>query len=219
MIFPFDRLSGRVLFGRFSLVLAVAAVVGAAALSGCVPLLVGGAAVGGTMVAIDRRTSGAQIEDQAIEMKSASRINELRLENIRISVTSYNRMALITGEVAREADRQAVEAVVRRVEGVRAVVNDLAVMAPIGVAERTKDSVLSGKVKAAFVDTRDVQAQAAKVVTERGIVYLMGRVTEREAARYADVARTVPGAQKVVRVFEIITEDELAEAASRPPSK
>jgi osmotically-inducible protein OsmY len=177
-------------------------------LSGCAALLIGGAMVGGTMMAIDRRTSGTQVEDQAIELKSLSRLRELAPGHV--NVTSYNRLALITGEVTSEAEKVAVEQVVSRVENVRSVVNDLVVMEPSSVGTRTNDSILSGKVKASFVDSKDLQAQAAKVVTERGIVYLMGRVTEREAARFADVARSVNGVQKVVRVFEVISEAELA---------
>lgn len=182
----------------------------AGALSGCAPLLIGGAMVGGTMMAIDRRTSGTQIEDQSIEFKSMSRVRELAL-TARVNVTSYNRVVLISGEVAREADKVAIEQLVSRVDQVRSVVNELAVMEPASVGTRTQDGILSGKVKASFVDAKDLQAQAAKVITERGIVYLMGRVTEREAARFADVARSVNGVAKVVRVFEIVSEAELAQ--------
>ena len=187
--------------------LAAAAALGT--LAGCAPLLVGGAMLGGTMMYVDRRTSGTQVEDQAIELKAASRVRELALP-ANVNVTSYNRLVLITGEVPREADKVAVEQVVTKVEAVRSVVNDLAIGEPSGVGSRASDSVISGKVKASFVDAKDLQAQAAKVVTERGVVYLMGRVTEREAARFADVARSVDGVRKVVRVFEILTEAELA---------
>ena len=187
--------------------LATAAALGA--LAGCAPLLVGGAMLGGTMMYVDRRTSGTQVEDQAIELKAASRVRELALP-ANVNVTSYNRLVLITGEVPREADKVAVEQVVTKVEAVRSVVNDLAIGEPSGVGSRASDSVISGKVKASFVDAKDLQAQAAKVVTERGVVYLMGRVTEREATRFADVARSVDGVKKVVRVFEILTEAELA---------
>ena len=193
---------------------AVATLLAGAALAGCAPLLVGGAMVGGTMMAIDRRTSGTQVEDQAIELKAMSRVRELGLP-AHVNVTSYNRMVLVTGEVPRESDKVAVEQLVSRVDQVKSVVNELAVMEPSGVASRTQDSIISGKVKASFVDAKDVQAPAAKVVTERGVVYLMGRVTEREAARFADVARSVDGVKKVVRVFEIVSEAELAQIQPR----
>lgn len=189
--------------------LLLVATLGAGMLTGCAPLLIGGAMVGGTMIALDRRTSGTQVEDQAIEIKAMARVRELALP-AHVNVTSYNRMTLITGEVPREADRAAVEQLVSRVDQVRSVVNELAVMEPSTVGSRTQDSILSGKVKAAFVDAQDLQAQAAKVVTERSVVYLLGRVTEREAKRFADVARSVDGVKKVVRVFEIVTEAELA---------
>ncbi|MCA0243868.1 MAG: BON domain-containing protein [Proteobacteria bacterium] len=187
--------------------LATAATLGA--LAGCAPLLVGGAMLGGTMMFVDRRTSGTQVEDQAIELKAAARVRELAL-SANVNITSYNRLVLITGEVPSEADKVAVEQVVSKVEAVRSVVNDLAIGEASGVGSRASDSVISGKVKASFVDAKDLQAQAAKVVTERGVVYLMGRVTEREATRFADVARSVDGVKKVVRVFEILTEAELA---------
>lgn len=197
---------------RFPLRLAAATLAAAAALTalpGCAPLLIGGAMVGGTMMVLDRRSTGAQVDDQAIELKAAARIRELALP-AHINVTSYNRVALITGEVTREADRATVEQVVSRIDGVRSVVNELAAMDTSTVGSRTADGVISSKVKASFIDAKDLQAQAAKVVTERGVVYLLGRVTEREATRFADVARTVEGVRKVVRVFEIITEAELA---------
>ena len=197
---------------RFPLRLAAATLAAAAALTalpGCAPLLIGGAMVGGTMMVLDRRSTGAQVDDQAIELKAAARIRELALP-AHINVTSYNRVALITGEVTREADKATVEQVVSRIDGVRSVVNELAAMDTSTVGSRTADGVISSKVKASFIDAKDLQAQAAKVITERGVVYLMGRVTEREASRFADVARTVEGVRKVVRVFEVITEAELA---------
>lgn len=197
---------------RFPLRLAAATLAAAAALTtlpGCAPLLIGGAMVGGTMVALDRRTTGTQVEDQSIEIKAAARVRELATGG-RVNVTSYNRIVLISGEVPREADKAAVERAIGGVENVRSVVNELAVMENIGVGQRTNDGVLSSRVKAAFVDAKDLHAQAAKVVAERGIVYLLGRVTEREANRFAEVARGVNGVAKVVRVFETITEAELA---------
>ncbi len=195
--------------GARTLALALAGASAAVALQGCAPLLIGGAMLGGTMMAIDRRTSGTQVEDQAIELKSLARVRELGIGG-HVNVTSYNRLALITGEVSRDADRQAVEQVVSRIENVRAVVNELAVMDTSSAGARANDGILSGKVKASFVDAKDLQAPAAKVVTERGIVYLMGRVTEREANRFADVARSVNGVQKVIKVFDLLTEAELA---------
>jgi len=189
-----------------SLAVALAAV---ATLNGCAALFVGGAVVGGGLVALDRRTSGAQLEDQAIELKGSARVRELATLG-HINISSYNRMALVTGEVPTEDDRSRVEESLSRMDNVRSIVNELAVAPNSSIGTRSSDTILSGKVKATFVDAKDLQANALKVVTERGIVYLMGRVTEREASRAADVAASVPGVQKVIRVFEVISEDELA---------
>jgi len=179
------------------------------ALPGCAPLLLGGAVVGGVMVAADRRTAGAQLEDQGIELKAANRIKEMATL-AHVNVTSYNRMVLLTGEVPGEAERGAIEQAVAKVENVRTIVNELAVAGSSSMTSRSNDVLLSTKVKASLVDAKDVPASAFKVVTERATVYLMGRVSEREAARAAQLASTVPGVQKVVRVFEIVSEDELA---------
>ena len=188
----------------------LAAAMAAVTLSGCAALLVGGAAVGTALMVSDRRTSGVQIEDQAIELKAANRIRETVGDRGHISATSYNRMVLLTGEVASDADRAAIEQTVARIENVRSIVNELAVMGSSSMTSRSNDTVLTSKVKASFIDAKDIQANTIKVVTERGTVYLMGRVTEREATRAAELARGVSGVQKVVRVFEILTEAELA---------
>jgi len=184
-----------------------------AALSGCalplVPLVVGGGMVGGGLIATDRRTTGTQIEDESIELKAAARARELATLG-RISMTSYNRLVLITGEVPGAPEKAAIEKAVARVENVRGVVNELAVADNATIRSRSSDAVLIAKVKATFVDAKDLQANALKVVSDRGIVYLMGRVTEREASRAADLARAVSGVEKVVRVFDILSEDELA---------
>jgi osmotically-inducible protein OsmY len=188
---------------------ALAAVLAAAALGGCAALVVGGA-VGTAVVATDRRTAGIQLEDQNIELKSLSRIRETLGERGHVNLTSYNRQALLTGEVASEADRSAIEQSIARIENVRATVNELAVMGNTSMTARSNDVILTSKVKASFIDAKDLHAGALKVVTERGVVYLMGRVTEREATRAADLARGVSGVQKVVKVFDLLTEAELA---------
>jgi osmotically-inducible protein OsmY len=198
----------------------VGALVAATAFTACAPLILGGALVG-TSMAVDRRTSGTQVDDQSIELKGIKRVGEVLGDRGSVSVTSYNRVVLLTGAVPNEADKAAVEQAVSRIENVRSVVNEVAIGFPASFGNRSSDTLLTSKVKASMVDAKDVQANAFKVVTERGVVYLMGRVTEREAARATDIARGVSGVQKVVRVFEIITEAELAEvqmpAASAPP--
>ena len=192
-----------------------AALVAASLFTGCAPLLVGGAAVGGALMVVDRRTSGAQIEDQAIELKAMNRAREVVGDRGHVNVTSYNRQVLLTGEVDNDADRSAVEQTIAKIENVRSIVNELAVMGATSLAARSNDAILTGKVKATFVDAKDVEATAFKVLTERGTVYLMGRVTEREANRAAELARRVAGVQKVVRVFETISDAELAEIRSK----
>lgn len=188
------------------------------ALAGCAPLLLGGAMVGGMLVATDRRTTGTQIEDQSIELKASTQVKELATLG-HVNVTSYNRTVLLTGEVPGEADRSRIEQTVARIENVRKVVNELAVAGNSSMTSRSNDAALTTKVKATYVDAKDVFANAVKVVTERGNVYLMGRVTEREAERASMLAARVPGVQKVVRVFEILTEEELANVQRVPASK
>ncbi|MCX7693092.1 BON domain-containing protein [Tepidimonas taiwanensis] len=187
-------------------------------LSGCAPL-VAGAAVGGTvLVATDRRTTGAQVEDQAIELKAANRLREQLGERARISVTSFNRRVLLTGEVASEADRQTALRIVQGVDNVAGLVDELAVMGSPSLTARSADALVTARVKAAFVDAADLQANAFKVVTERGTVYLMGLVTKREADRASEIARAVPGVQRVVRVFEYLSEADLARLQPAKPT-
>jgi osmotically-inducible protein OsmY len=192
------------------------AVLTATALTACAPLLIGGAMVGTTLVVTDRRTSGTQLEDETIEIKARNRASEVLGDRGSVSATSYNRLVLLTGEVRSDADKANVEQAVARIDNVRSVVNELAVLGESSLTSRSSDAILSGKVKASFVDAKDLQANTLKVVTERGIVYLMGIVTEREANRAADIARGVSGVQKVVRVFEVISEAELANLQPRP---
>ena len=170
-------------------------------LSGCAPAMLGGM-VGGAMVASDRRTSGTQLEDEGIELRSASAVRENFGSNVHANITSYNRQVLMTGQVPTARERQQLEQLIGRVENVRSVVNELAVGPVSSVGERSSDVLISARVKAAMVDSEDVFASIYKVVTERGTVYLMGRVTQREANRATDIARSVGGVKRVVRVFE-----------------
>jgi osmotically-inducible protein OsmY len=187
----------------------------AGALSACAPIVVGGAVMG-SLVATDRRTSGAQLEDEGIELRAASRIRDNLGERGHINVNSYNRRVLLTGEVPSAQDKQLVEQIVTRVDNVQLVVNELAVLGNTSLTQRSADTLVTGRIKAAMVDSRDLFANAYKVVTERGTTYLMGRVTQREADRATEIARSTPGVQKVVRVFEIITEDELRSLLPKP---
>ncbi len=196
----------------------LAALVAATTLGACAPLLLGGAIVGSSLVATDRRTSGTQVDDQAIELKSIRKVNDTIGDRGSVSVTSYNRVVLLTGTVLAEADKAAVERAAAGIENVKSVVNEIAVGTAASFGNRSNDTLLTSKVKASFVDAKDVQVNAYKVITERGIVYLMGRVTEREAMRASDIARGVSGVQKVVRVFEVVSEAELADLQPKPAS-
>ena len=177
-------------------------------LSACAPIMLGGAVMG-TLVATDRRTSGAQLEDEGIELRGAGRIRESLGDRVHVNVTSFNRQVLLTGEVPNQQDRQLVEQIVSRVENVRAIVNELGVVGNSTLAQRSSDVFATGKVKAAMVDAKDIFASSFKVVTERGTTFLMGRVTQREARRATEITRSIGGVQRVVRVLEIISEEEL----------
>ena len=188
---------------------AALAVATLASLQGCIALIGAGAVAGG-MSLNDRRTGGAQLEDESIELKSGPRIREAIGDKGHINVTSYNRIALITGEVPDDASKAAVEKAVAGIEGVTNAVNEVAVGANSTLGTRSSDTVITTRVKSALIDAKDIQSGAIKVVTERGNVYLMGRVSEREATRAADIARAQPSVLKVVRVFEILSEEQLS---------
>jgi osmotically-inducible protein OsmY len=186
-------------------------------LSACVPLLVGGGAVTGVLVASDRRTSGMYLEDVRIEQKAASLVREVLNNGERVSVTSFNRLVLLTGEVRTAAEKAQVERIVAGVENVRTVINELEVVPFISsIGQRSKDAFITSKVKASILDAKDLQANTIKVVTEMNVVYLMGILTPREAKRAAEIARGVNDVRKVVRVFETITEEELASYRTSP---
>ncbi|MEQ1806433.1 MAG: BON domain-containing protein [Burkholderiaceae bacterium] len=208
-----------IILSRPRAALGLLALVGALALPGCAALLVGGAVVGGTMVATDRRTTATQLEDQLIEGKAATKVRETLGERGKVTSTSYNRLVLLTGDVVTDSDKAAVEQAVARVDNARSVVNELIVGGSASLSTRSNDALLSTKVKASIVDTKGLYANSIKVVTERGVVYLLGRVTEQEATQATSVARGVSGVNKVVRVFDILTDAELAEIQPRAATK
>jgi osmotically-inducible protein OsmY len=192
-----------------ALTLAVLLVTGVVA-GGCVPLVVGGAAIGGGMVVTDRRSSATQLEDQTLEIKAGNRIREVVGDRAHVSITSYNRAILLTGEIFKEEDRAAIEQAASKVDNVKSVsAEDLVVSWPSSTSDRSTDALLSAKVRASLLEANGFAANAFKVMTDRRVVYLFGRVTEQEAARAVDLARGVQGVQKVVRMVEIITPEEL----------
>ena len=187
----------------------------AISLQGCIGLAAGTAVVG-TMAATDRRTFGAQTEDKSIVLKGESRVANMVGSAGHVNINSFNRKVLLTGEVPDEATRIGVEREIADVSGVQSIVNDVIVAPPASYTSRSNDTLITGKVKASLVDAKDLSANNFKVVTERAIVYLMGRVTQREGTRAAEVARGVAGVQKVVKVFEYITEDEVRQMSNTP---
>lgn len=193
---------------RFTLVLLV---VGSTltTLTACFPLAVGGAVVGG-LVATDRRTTGTVVEDEGIELRSASRIRAAMGDRGHINVTSYNRQVLLTGEVPSAQDKQQVEQIVASVDNVRHIVNELAILGNSTLTQRSSDSLVTGRVRAGLIDASDLSANAFKITTERGTTYVMGRVTAREAKRATEVISGTTGVQRVVRILETISEEELA---------
>ena len=185
------------------------------ALTACLPLVMGGAVVTG-LVAIDRRTTGTVVEDEGIELRAASRIRENVGDRGHVNVTSYNRQVLLTGEVASAQDKQLVEQIVSGVDNVRYIVNEIAVLGNSNLTQRSSDSLVTGRVKAALVDAKDLSSSAFKITTERGTVYVMGRATTREAARATEVITATTGVQRVVRILETISDDELGRMSSTP---
>jgi len=202
---------------RFGLILALlGGCIGA--LTACFPLAVGGAVIGG-MVATDRRTTGTVVEDEGIELRSASRIREALGDQGHVNVTSYNRQVLLTGEVASAQDRQLVEQIVAGVDNVRNIVNEIAVLGSSTLTQRSSDLLISGRVRAALLDANDLFSNAFKITTERGTVFMMGRVTAREAKRATEIISSTTGVQKLVRILETLSEEDLARMQAPHPGR
>src|SRR5450830_131758 len=198
--------------------LAAAAVCGmlAIGLQGCFGVLAGGL-LAGTFAATDRRTLGAQTEDKSIVVKGEANIPDVVAAGSHVNVTSFNRKVLLTGEVPDEASKAAAEREIKSLPNVTGVFNELVVSGSSGFSARSGDALITSKVLASLVDAKDLYASAFKITTERGIVYMMGRVTEREGKRGADIAAGVSGVQKVVTLYEYISEEELKQYIKQPP--
>jgi len=191
----------------------------AATLQGCLPVMVGGTVMG-AMTATDRRSLGSQADDTAIVLKAEGRAMKITGDQGRVTVNSFNRHVLITGEVKDEKMKADVEQQIKTIDGVKQIENDLEIAPVSSLSLRSNDLVISSKVKAAIVDTKDLYLSAFKVHTDRGVVYLMGRVTQREGKLAAEVARNAASKiKKVVKLFEYITEDDLKELAPRPSAE
>lgn len=177
-------------------------------LAGCVPLVVGGAAMGAAAT-MDRRTLGAQTEDKSITVKAEVQVPKIVGSAGHVNIASFNRKVLLTGEVRDEAMKEAVEREVRGIENVVTVINELVIAGPSSYTSRSSDALITANVKGSLVEMKTISATSFKVVTERGTVYLMGRVTQREGDLAANIAKSVSGVQRVVKIFEYITEEEL----------
>jgi len=168
------------------------------------------------MAAVDRRSIGTQTDDKTIELKGEGRANKITGDKGRVAVTSYNRMVVLTGEVADEKMKADVEAQIATLVDPKKIENDLDIAPVSSISARSNDLLITSKVKAAIIDTKDLYLSAFKVHTDRGVVYLMGRVTQREAKLGAEVARNAANnIRKVVKLFEYISEDELLELKAK----
>jgi osmotically-inducible protein OsmY len=179
-------------------------------LQGCFPVVAAGIVTTALSVS-DRRTTGAQVEDQSIELKASSRLRERFGHRVSVSTVSFNRRVLIYGQAPDATTKQEIGRIVAAVPNVRDIVNEVELSGSSGLGTASSDSVVTTKVKASLLDAQDIHANAIKVVTERGVVYLMGLVTEREADRAAQVAASVSGVVRVIKVFELISDAQLAE--------
>ncbi|WP_374276384.1 BON domain-containing protein [Azonexus sp.] len=177
-------------------------------LQGCFPAVVAGGAAG-VMSAHDRRSTGTQTDDETTEWRANNRVPDAYKQVAHVNFTSYNRRLLITGEVPTDEAKAAIEAEARKLDGVREVYNELGVGPASSLGSRSTDSFITSKVKGRLVDSNQISANHIKVVTERAIVHLLGIVSEREAKVAVDVARTTSGVKKVVKLLEVVGDDEI----------
>ena len=195
----------------------LAAVAAVLVLPGCAPLVIGAVAAGTAVVATDRRSTGAQLDDKTIQVRVANELRDaLKGSDIHINVNSYERRVLLTGEVASEAVKTQAGSVAARSKDVRLVNNELIVAPPSTFGERTDDNTLGTRVRAAFVNTREIAFNSIDIVTERRTIYLMGAVTQKEADVAAHVASRVPGVKQVVKLFDVAAAGAAAPAAQSP---
>jgi osmotically-inducible protein OsmY len=189
-------------------------------LGGCiaVPAIMAGGAAVGTMVATDRRTPGAVVEDRGIETKAALRIREALGDAVHVNVSSYNRTALITGEVPDEKRKAQVEKIVRDIENAQKTLNELAVMDNTPMTARVSDGILASRIRAALIDEKNLIANAFKITVERGVVYVQGRATAKEIALMTDIVSGLNGVTRVVRILDTLSEQDLEGMLPAPPA-
>lgn len=187
--------------------LLLGAALAAPLLAGCIEMMAVGTGVALATVE-DRRSTGTQLEDRGIELRAGNRIDDRHGERAHVNVTSFNRHVLLTGEVPDEATRADVETIVRSVPNVAGVSNDLQIAGRSSTTSRSNDTLITAKVKTRLVDANKFNPFHVKVVTEAAVVYLLGLVTEQEAADAVEIARTTAGVRKVVKMFEYCTPDD-----------
>ncbi len=207
------KVSNRRLLGTLSLALAI--------LPGCAPLVIGAVAAGTAIVATDRRSTGTQIDDKTIQVRVANELKDaLRGNDIHINVNSFERRVLLTGEVNSEAVKAQAGTIAAGSKDVRIVNNELVIAKPSTFSERTEDNTLGARVRAAFVNTREIAFNSIDIVTDRRTIFLMGAVTQKEADVAAHVASRVPGVKQVVKLFDVASAEEInrgrAAATSAP---
>ncbi|HTN49552.1 MAG TPA: BON domain-containing protein [Burkholderiaceae bacterium] len=189
--------------------IACAALIGVQAL-GCAPLIVGVVVAGTALVATDRRTTGTQVDDQTIQLRVANELSTaFGKQPVHINVNSFDRKVLLTGEVPDEAVKTRVGEIAAASQNVRAVVNELVIAPPSSIGDRTADTTLATKVRAAFVNTKEISFNSIEIVAERGVIYLLGLVTEQEGQIAAIVASKVSGVKQVVKVFDYASKEEI----------
>lgn len=184
-------------------------------LAGCFGATMVGVGAGALMAA-DRRPSETYVTDESIELRTSNRISEVFGNRAHVNVASYNRSVLLTGEVPDAAARSEIEKITSGVPNVKAITNEVQIAGVSTLGARSNDSYITSKVKARFIDANKFATIHVKVVTEAGSVYLLGMVTQRESDDAVEVARTTGGVQRVVRVFEIISEDQARQIDNRP---
>jgi len=193
---------GAVSLGARHVACVVAALALSSLLASCVPVIVAGAAGGAALVATDRRTAGAQVDDEGIELKIVSQAENLYGDRAHINVTSYNGLVLLTGEVPDQGAWASIGNFAKAQQKVKSVQNELVVAPPTNLSQRSNDTYITSKVKARLVEANRFPPNAVKVVTERGVVYLMGIVTKAEGDSAGDIAASTDGVSKVVKVFD-----------------
>ncbi|WP_323018262.1 BON domain-containing protein [Castellaniella sp.] len=208
-------LSNRLSFTR-SLARCLLGLAGLSALSGCGLLIVGGTAATTALVATDRRTAGEQVDDQTIELRVSSEMNKAFGDKARLTGTSYAGRLLLIGDVPTEADRQQAVSIARTIPKVHSVDNYIRVGDLTALSVRTNDTWITSKVKSQLTTTENVPFRTIKVTTERGVVYLMGKVTAAEGELSAKVASGITGVNKVVKLFQIVSRESLITDPDKP---